>query len=163
MIKKSFKSGKNKKLNYPSEIENKLFIYFYSSNIFSTFLINFVEIFTKKVPLWVSSWIKSEKQTYKYPEALPVKMKTELTDFFSKYLTECKSILEEIRQTIKQYQETLMENLKLDGEFNKEKERMYIDIVEKFRETKRNLKTISEALGEPFDETNFEVVVVKPN
>lgn len=56
MIKKTFKSGKNKKFNYPSEVENKLFLYYYSSSIFAPFLLNFVEVFTRKVPKWVTVW-----------------------------------------------------------------------------------------------------------
>lgn len=41
MIKKVFKSGKNKKSNFGFELESKLFIYCYSCTIFSTFLTHF--------------------------------------------------------------------------------------------------------------------------
>ena len=41
MIKNTFKSGQNKKMNYPTEVEKKLFLYFYNSGIFMTFLMEF--------------------------------------------------------------------------------------------------------------------------
>ena len=85
MIKKAFKAGKNKKNDFSSETENKLFIYFYSSTIFSTLLINFVQIFTRKTPKWIEKWKSEGREIFKYPETLPSKMKDELTQFFQKY------------------------------------------------------------------------------
>ena len=48
-----------------------------------------------------------------------------------------------------------MENLKLDGQFNKEKERIYIDVVEKFKETKKHMRIVAHALGEEVDESKL--------
>lgn len=58
MIKKVFKCGKNKKINFSSELESKLSIYCYSCTIFSTFLNHFSEIFTKREPEWIDLWRK---------------------------------------------------------------------------------------------------------
>lgn len=58
MLKMIFKSGKFKKMNHASELEGKLFIYWYSSYTFVTFLLTFGDIFTKKVPVWVEAWQK---------------------------------------------------------------------------------------------------------
>ncbi len=61
MIKKVFKCGRTKKANSNSEVENKLFIYCYSSTIFSAFLANFSEVFTKRESEWAQNWKNSGK------------------------------------------------------------------------------------------------------
>ena len=75
MIKKVFKCGRNKRIGGNCEVENKLFIYCYSSTVFSTFLGNFSEVFTKRDSEWVLHWREEGKELFKYPEVLPIKTK----------------------------------------------------------------------------------------
>lgn len=95
MLKKVFKSGKSKKVQHPSELETKLFIYWFSSNIFTTFIAYFAENFTKRTPVWINQWKEQGLEIIKFPEVLPAKAKEELTFFFTKYVSECFNILKE--------------------------------------------------------------------
>jgi hypothetical protein len=56
MLIKIFKSGNKKKNNLDNEVEKKLYAFYYNSECFVDFLINYWEQFTKLTPKWVVEW-----------------------------------------------------------------------------------------------------------
>ncbi len=56
MLIKIFKSGNKKKNNLDNEVEKKLYAFYYNSECFVDFLINYWEQFTKLTPKWILEW-----------------------------------------------------------------------------------------------------------
>ena len=65
-----------------------------------------------------------------------------------------------IVQLIKVYEQELRDNLRMEGEFNKESEKKYLSVVSLFRITKENLRTICMAANEGLSNEKLELKIL---
>jgi hypothetical protein len=76
-------------------VEKKLYAFYYNSECFVDFLVNYWEQFTKLTPKWVVEWKEEGLGVKEFPATAPPAIREELTKFFTKYIGECENVLME--------------------------------------------------------------------